>query len=197
MEKASVQSSTAPTGCPVCQALIAPEEPVTHCPACGVRYHAECWEYNGGCGVYGCTAAPDTENRAALEIPAAYWGREHKPCPVCSQEILAAALRCRHCGATFESARPEDEAAYYARTRQADRRPALRRASVWLFILGLLPCTAPLVTFIGGGWYWRNRRDIAALPALSAAVCKLGLVIAIAQTTLLAVVAVVHALSGS
>lgn len=27
------------------------------CPACGVAYHRECWEYYGGCAIYGCRAA--------------------------------------------------------------------------------------------------------------------------------------------
>lgn len=38
--------------CPVCGD---PEDaqPVA-CPRCAVRYHKECWEYAGGCAIYGC-----------------------------------------------------------------------------------------------------------------------------------------------
>lgn len=41
--------------CPVC----GDPDPVDRvpCPACGVRYHRECWEYFGGCAIYGCKAA--------------------------------------------------------------------------------------------------------------------------------------------
>ena len=33
-----------------------------------------------------------------LEVPMAYWGQEHKNCPVCGTQMLAAATRCRSCG---------------------------------------------------------------------------------------------------
>lgn len=41
--------------CPVCGDPD-PAERVP-CPACGVSYHRECWEYFGGCAIYGCKAA--------------------------------------------------------------------------------------------------------------------------------------------
>src|SRR5690242_14592696 len=85
-----------------------PSEALTDCPECHNADRPDCWQDNGGCAVYGCSQVPATEGRATLEIPAAYWGQENKPCPSCRQQILAAAVRCRHCGATFSSSRPED-----------------------------------------------------------------------------------------
>jgi predicted amidophosphoribosyltransferase len=192
MEDSSTNVSAA-ANCAVCQSMIAAGESTAACPACGAPYHPECWEYNGGCGVYGCHAAPATDKRGSLEVPAGYWGQENKPCPVCQQEILAAALRCRHCGAMFESAQPEDGSSYRARSRQTDRLPALRRASIGLFVLGILPCTAPLAAIIGGVWFARNRSDIAALPAMHGAMCRLGLGVAAGQTLLLIVASILFA----
>jgi hypothetical protein len=40
--------------CGVCHAEIRPGEADTSCMACDIRYHAECWEENGGCSTYGC-----------------------------------------------------------------------------------------------------------------------------------------------
>ena len=80
--------------CAICQSPISGEEAKTVCPACRAEYHAECWEENGGCAVYGCAQVPAVELRRSIEIPVSYWGRENKPCPSCGREILAAAVRC-------------------------------------------------------------------------------------------------------
>ena len=94
------------TLCAICQSPLGNESELVSCPECQAPYHAECWQENGGCAVYGCSQVPPTEHRQNIEIPVSYWGREKKPCPVCGTEILAAALRCRNCGTTFESALP-------------------------------------------------------------------------------------------
>jgi hypothetical protein len=171
---------------------LGPDEPTTVCPGCQAPYHAECWEYNGGCGVYGCSHVPPTEHLDSLEIPAAYWGREEKPCPVCDQTILAAALRCRHCGATFASAKPEDRSAYRSRAVSEQKQPTLKRTGTWILVLGLIPCTAALAAIVGSLWYVRNRRDIQALPALHAALCKVGVGVAVGQTAMLIVVTLLY-----
>src|SRR5512138_2081358 len=100
-----MQTNLPPDGslCAICQSSLEPPSELTRCPECQSAYHADCWQENGGCAIYGCAQVPATEGRAALEIPAAYWGQEEKPCPACGRQILAAAVRCRHCGATFAS----------------------------------------------------------------------------------------------
>src|SRR6266850_7273377 len=117
-----------PDFCTICQSAIALEEPKTECPGCHAIYHSDCWPENSGCAVYGCSQVPQVEQRKSIEIPVSYWGQENKPCPSCGKEILAAAVRCRHCGTTFESAQPVDAAAFAARARAEARLPALRRA---------------------------------------------------------------------
>jgi predicted amidophosphoribosyltransferase len=92
--------------CLICQSTIEPNDPKSICPSCNRPYHSECWEQNKGCAVYGCPKVPPTEPLNELEIPVSYWGKEKKTCPSCGGEILAAALRCSHCGVIFSSARP-------------------------------------------------------------------------------------------
>ncbi len=48
--------------CPYCRASIdAANEPATVCPICATPHHRDCWEENGGCTVFGCSAAPVEE----------------------------------------------------------------------------------------------------------------------------------------
>lgn len=42
------------TFCGACQSQISVLEQVTHCPECGVTFHADCWTENRGCSSYGC-----------------------------------------------------------------------------------------------------------------------------------------------
>jgi TM2 domain-containing membrane protein YozV len=43
-----------------------------YCTACGTPHHTECWEENGGCTVFGCSAAPPEEPKlrvAPADLP--------------------------------------------------------------------------------------------------------------------------------
>jgi hypothetical protein len=142
--------------------------------------------------VYGCPQAPPTEKLNTLEMPMSYWGREQKNCPACNREIQAAAIRCRHCGATFRSARPEDTASFCARAAVEHNLPSVRRGAVWLLVLSILPCTAPLAAVFGTGWYLRHRQEVQQLPALHGALCKLAIGVAIGQSVFGLIVAVLH-----
>jgi TM2 domain-containing membrane protein YozV len=45
--------------CPYCSAQVAAEDADRFaCPSCGAEHHGECWRENGGCTVFGCSAAP-------------------------------------------------------------------------------------------------------------------------------------------
>jgi hypothetical protein len=127
---------------------------------------------------------PATEQRSTLEIPTSYWGRENKPCPSCGREILAAALRCRFCGATFSSGRPEERSEFQKRAELNERLPAARRNIVVLFVLSAVPCAAPVAALGGAIWYWSNKETVKALPAIYGGLCKIALGLAVAQTFL-------------
>ncbi len=155
---------------------------IVACPSCRTGYHPECWQENGGCAVYGCTRMPVVDARQAIEIPHSYWGSENKPCPVCGEQILAAALRCRKCGATFSSAQPEAAGDFQRRARQEERLPGVRRMALLVFFLCIIPLLAPVGALVGLIWYFRNREDIRALPQVYGVMTRLGLVVAVVLT---------------
>src|SRR4051812_41161988 len=69
--------------CAYCQTAIKDDEARAACQECHAEYHTDCWNENGGCAMYGCSAVPAIEPRSSLEIPVSYWGQEKKPCPAC------------------------------------------------------------------------------------------------------------------
>lgn len=175
-------SVTGGANCPYCLTTVVPTDAAETCPSCGAVHHGECWQENGGCAVYGCTQVPVVESRRAIEVPLSYWGQENKPCPSCGQQILAAAMRCRHCGATFSSARPQETTEFRSRAALETRLPEARGRVVLLFVLSVVPFTAPIGAIWGLVWRERHREEIAALPPLHAAISKIGLYTAIALT---------------
>lgn len=168
--------------CAYCQSPLAPEDARVTCSACGAEAHEACWQENGGCSVYGCAETPQAEMRTSVEIPMAYWGREHKQCPSCKQEILAAAVRCRHCGATFASQRPEDAEEFKRRAQLKDELPGVRKKVIIQFVLSTIPFTAPAGLIMGLVWFMPQRARVAALPPLFLALARLALGLSMIQT---------------
>lgn len=180
--------------CAICLTAITVADAKTTCPECQAKYHADCWQENGGCAVYGCPQVPPVEKRQAMEIPVSYWGQENKQCPKCRQVILAAAVRCRHCGATFGSARPQEAEEFRQRTEMAERLPSIRRTVLWIFVFSVLPCLAPIGAIWGAVWYPAHREDVRALPTLYGALCKIGLGVATGQTVALVLLTLLFSL---
>ncbi len=52
--------------CPYCRAPMEDEAALTVCPGCATPHHAECWEENGGCTVFGCAEAPVEEAKVVV-----------------------------------------------------------------------------------------------------------------------------------
>jgi Prokaryotic RING finger family 1 len=189
----SAAAPVALTGsCPYCLTGFRTEDVVGSCPGCGAVFHRECWEENGGCAVYGCSQGAAVEGRRAVEVPFSYWGQENKPCPACGQQILAAAKRCRHCGATFVSARPQDTNEFQSRTALEERLPTARSRVVTIFIFSVVPFLAPIGAVWALLWSRGHREELAALPPLYPALVKIGVVAAIVQTVALLVMTVVY-----
>lgn len=65
--------------CPICGDEVG--KAPTNCPFCNTPHHFDCWEYAGGCGVYGCSAKPRTPGATApentIDLPAKL-GLPHK-----------------------------------------------------------------------------------------------------------------------
>ena len=180
--------------CAICLSPLAPADDKVMCPACNAIYHSECWNENGGCAVYGCSCVPEVEKRQAIEIPVSYWGQENKKCPNCGREILAAALRCRHCGAVFDSARPQDVEEFQGRVALSERLPAARRTIVVVFIFSVLTCLAPIGAVWGIIWRPMHREELQTLPAIYNALSKIGIGVAVGQTVALVIFMLLYAL---
>ncbi|MBN1918377.1 MAG: hypothetical protein JW889_10730 [Verrucomicrobia bacterium] len=181
----SPPEAPAPTAVPTCAICLCPaqpEESLVQCGSCSAIYHADCWQANGGCAIYGCPQVPPTEALTSVEVPTSYWGMEHKRCPACGSTILAAAMRCRHCGNTFDSARPEHPTEFSVRRERQKRLPATRKQVVWLFICSAIPFLAPFAAVFGLIWYVRHRTDLKALPTMYSALAKVALAVAMGQT---------------
>lgn len=178
--------------CAICQSALGPADAKSACPACRAEYHADCWQENGGCAIYGCSEVPKLEQRRAIEIPISYWGQENKPCPNCNREILAAAVRCRHCGATFSSAHPQDAEEFQDRAALETRLPGMKRTVVCIFVFSVLPCLAPIGAIWGVIWHLSNRRRLGALPGMYAALSKISLAVALGQCALILLVAMLY-----
>lgn len=57
--------------CPYCRCPVEePERDSIICPGCGTPHHSDCYAENGGCTVFGCSAAPEEEPK--LRISGAY-----------------------------------------------------------------------------------------------------------------------------
>jgi hypothetical protein len=183
--------------CPICQSPLSDEEARVACPDCHTEYHADCWGENRGCAVYGCAQVPATEGRSAIEVPVAYWGQENKACPVCQKEILAAAIRCRHCGAIFQSAQPVATQEFSRSAALQAQSPRLRRSIVWIFVCCVIPISAPVAALVG--WFWRqsHRDEIESLPSLYPALLAISLVVGAVQTTAIVLLTILFSLAGS
>lgn len=173
--------------CAVCQTPVAEGEIVGPCPDCSGLFHEECWNENGGCAIYGCPKAPRTV-KAADAAPASFWGQDHKECPKCLKSIRVAAVRCRFCGESFETAAPITRREHREAVQAKPRLESMKKTSFTLFVCGLIPCFAPLVALIGGIWLLANRADIRKLPGTNRVYCYVGVVASLVTTALLVLV---------
>ncbi len=55
--------------CPYCRGPISTEESVTTCEGCGTQHHADCYQENGGCTIFGCSCAPAEEPKLSVSVP--------------------------------------------------------------------------------------------------------------------------------
>jgi len=56
--------------CPYCRVAIEPDEAqVVVCTGCATPHHGDCFEENGGCTIFGCSAAPAAEPKLSIGAP--------------------------------------------------------------------------------------------------------------------------------
>lgn len=92
--------------CPFCKTEIKEGEPVKVCPDCGIPHHQSCWEENGGCTTFGCSA----KYHAIQETPSnicshcgAMLSTEQEYCSNCgTAKISAKKNTCTCCGAELQ-----------------------------------------------------------------------------------------------
>ena len=161
--------------CALCQSGIAAAEATSSCPSCGAVYHRDCHEENGGCGNYGCPSVPQDAQQAASVVAPSVWGAERKDCPACSARIRAAAVRCRHCGAMFETRDPMTIAEYQDAKHKKTHLQRLGTMAVMVLVGGVIPCTAPLILLIAPLIYWPQRRLVSDLSPMYRLFLYLGL----------------------
>ena len=179
--------------CAICQTAIQPAEPIGPCPSCGATFHEECWKENGGCAVYGCARMPQTvKDENPSLTPQSYWGQDEKVCPVCAEKIKVAALRCRFCGTTFDSAVPISKREMRAKQNAKPIQESLKKTSITVFVCGIIPCLAPLTTVLGGIWFLRHRQEIRKLPATNQVFSYVGLIASVICTALMVLLIVFH-----
>lgn len=91
--------------CAICQSEIQIGEQVNVCEHCRLPFHVSCWEENGGCGTYGCEAAPSTALQTSdadlsLDLQQAAGAEENTVvCPQCGQINSRDGGYCSSCGA--------------------------------------------------------------------------------------------------
>jgi hypothetical protein len=110
---------------------------------------------------------------------------------------MAAAVRCRHCGCVFDSARPVESDEFARATALRDRAPQLKRSIIRLFIFCVVPLSAPVAAVVA--WMWRHAHDedLRSLPALYPALLNIGCAMAVTQTAAIVLVAVIFSLAHS
>ncbi len=57
--------------CPYCRTAITTTDHSRVCPLCHTSHHADCWEENKGCTVFGCAMAPQDEDKISITEPVA------------------------------------------------------------------------------------------------------------------------------
>ena len=138
--------------CSICQCPVLYGEAERVCEACGSRFHAACWDENGGCGAYGCVNAPESRKITVITgTESGAWG-DTKACPSCGETLASSALKCPACKATFDGRAPMSPADYQA---QAERKSAAKRAlwlAILLFVGSALGILAPLTLVLSIAW---------------------------------------------
>ncbi len=138
---------------------------IVTCPLCSLPYHHECWKEIGGCGTYGCKAAPSVSKTESVpdDTFTPGWVAEKK-CPVCNSSIIATALICKVCRTNFPTERPMTKAEWESREYDGDDLLKIRTRVIGQFALSALGCLfffslpANLCAMYTDSWFFTLKR---------------------------------------
>jgi len=136
--------------CAVCQTDILAGEEVVCCPSCSLPYHAECWRDNAGCAQYGCPSAPRTTKPEPTIQDAGTTWNEDKCCPACGEKIKGKAVKCRFCGATFQTREAMTSGTYAEREYEGRDAVKTRNQVILIFLLSATGILSPIMAIVAG-----------------------------------------------
>ncbi|HEY9069465.1 MAG TPA: RING finger protein, partial [Candidatus Ozemobacteraceae bacterium] len=153
--------------CSTCGTGISRGELVVTCPLCSLPYHHDCWKEIGGCGTYGCKAAPAvTKTEPVAEDTFTPGWTAEKKCPACQSSILANAVICKYCKAVFPTERPMTAAEWATREYDGTDLVRMRNLVIAQFVASALGCLfifslpANLIAMFTESWLF----DVKRLP---------------------------------
>lgn len=159
--------------CSTCGTGIMQSDTIVVCPGCSLPYHHDCWQEIGGCGTYGCAAAPVTVAKEAVpeDIFTPGWTAEKK-CPECGSSIIANALVCKVCKATFPTERPMTKVEWQDRIYDEKELGRIKTAVIAQFVFSTIGCLVfimlplNLIAAFTDSWSFRAKRLPPSLKVL-------------------------------
>lgn len=159
--------------CSTCGTGVLQSDTIVVCPECNLPYHHDCWKEIGGCGTYGCAAAPiaTIKEEVAQDVFTPGWTAEKK-CPECGSSIIANALVCKVCKATFPTERPMSKSEWQDREYDEKDLKRVKTAVVAQFIFSTIGCLVfimlpiNLIAAFTDSWTFRAKRLPPALKIL-------------------------------
>jgi uncharacterized membrane protein len=97
----------------------------------------------------------------------------------------------------FQTARPVDSTEFSRFASHEAQAPRLRKNIIILFVLCLIPLTAPVASIVALFYSFSRREEVGKLPALYGALAKIGIGVGFFQTAAIVILAVIFTFTRS